>query len=130
MTASRTSLYFDFAWAVAAFFFWGGWAGWVNSPAGGPAALFAGLVQGAFSFVMTLLMVRSVTWIYNRLGGRRIRSVLPALVTVGASGSLLAATHVLAGTPRIFPTIAAPLTVAFCFCVYIAIHLEGKPPQR
>lgn len=130
MTVSRTSLFFDLAWSMAAFFFWGGWAGWVNSPAGRPAALSAGLIQGAFSFVMTLLMVRTVTWIYNRLGGRRLRSVLPALATVGGSGSLLAATHLLAGTPRILPTIAAPLVVAFCFCVYIALYLEGKAPPR
>ena len=100
-TPSRTSLLFDLAWAAAAFVFWGGWACYANLEAGLSVGIVSGLAQGAFSFAMTLLMVKAITMIYNRLHGHRFRYLLPAVATIACSGTLLAVTHLLAGTPNI-----------------------------
>ncbi|MBI9085385.1 MAG: hypothetical protein JEZ11_17450 [Desulfobacterales bacterium] len=125
-TPSRTSLLFDMAWAFAAFVFWGGWACFVNMEAGLSAGIISGMAQGTFSFAMTLLMVKAITIIYNRVHGHRFRYVLPTVATMGCSGTLLAATHLLAGTPNILSTISPPLVIAFFFCLYTVRQLENS----
>lgn len=110
-----------------AFTLWGAWAFWVNSDAAGEGGwsspLSSGLTQGGGSFIITLIMVRAVTWLFHHLPARSTRLVLPALITVAVTGSCLATAHTLVGTPHIVRTIAPAISVAFLFNVYTAVKL-------
>ena len=112
-----------------AFALWGGWAYFVNHRAadetGRSSPVTSGLTQGIGSFVITLLMVRSVTWLYHRLPAKPARIVLPATATVAVTGSCLATAHALVGTPNIAQTIAPALSVAFAFNIYTAAKLRN-----
>jgi hypothetical protein len=125
---SRTSRRFNLISAAMAFALWGLWAFWANSDAAGQegsaSPLSSGLTQGAGSFVITLLMVRAVTWLYHHLPAHSIRLVLPALITVVVTGSCLATAHTLVGTPHIVRTIAPAISVAFLFNVYTTAKIH------
>jgi len=126
---AKTSRQFNLASATMAFALWGGWAYFVNHRAadetGRSSPVTSGLTQGIGSFVITLLMVRSVTWLYHRLPAKPARIVLPATATVAVTGSCLATAHALVGTPNIAQTIAPALSVAFAFNIYTAAKLRN-----
>ncbi len=110
--------------AILAFIIWGAWAFYVNGDAGFNTRLTSGLAQGTASLIITLVMVRAVTEIYNRLPDKPWRPLLPAVLTVCVTGSVLVLVHTLVGTPRILPTIAPALSVAFAFCIFTALKLN------
>lgn len=127
---TRTSRRFNLISAGLAFMLWGGWAYWVNTETtieGERASpLSSGLTQGAGSFIITLIMVRTVAWLYYHLPAHSTRMVLPALTTVAVTGSCLATAHALVGTPDIVQTIAPALTVAFAFNIYTTVKLRRE----
>lgn len=92
----------------------GGWAVWVNSGHGAQAAVTAGLVQGTISGALTLGLKRTVDWLRPRMRGA-LAYVAPPLIAAGCSALLLILAHGLAGTPRIWATIAVPLIVSICY---------------
>jgi hypothetical protein len=104
---------------------WGGWAYAINS-----GSLKAALIQGSASFIITLLMVRTVTWLYRRMAGGWLQLWLPASVTILLTGSGLAMLHQLAGTPRILLTIAPALCVGFVFCLFTSYTLRKSDPTH
>ena len=104
--------------ALAAFVLWGGWAYYINGGNANPSSLTAAGVQGSASFVITLLMVRAITWLHGRVPSGALRVWLPSAITLSGTGSLLIAAHWLAGTPRILPTIAPALLVGGLFCLF------------
>jgi len=124
----RTSRGFKLTSAVLAFVVLGSWAWYVNSrPSVEPrraTPLVSGLVQGAGSFTMTLIMVHSVTWLFRRMPANRLRMVLPALITVLVTGTCLVAAHCLAGTADIPRTVAPGLVIAFLFNIVTADQLR------
>jgi hypothetical protein len=133
-TTSRTSRRFNLISAGMAFILWGAWAFWANRDAtvagGYTSPLSSGLTQGAGSFIITLIMVRAVTWLYHHLPTHSARLVLPALITVAVTGSCLATAHALVGTPHIIRTIAPAISVAFLFNVYTAFKLRRSERGR
>ena len=124
--ATGTSRRYQLGSALAAFLIWGGWTYVINDNAAPALRVTSALVQGTASFTITLIMVQSVTWIYGRLPDNWSRLVLPGLITVTITGSCLALIHRLIGTPRVLPTIAPALTVAFLFCLYTAYKLHRE----
>lgn len=125
---ARTSRRFNLTSAILAFVLWSGWAYFVN---GGPsteghssAPMVSALTQGTGSFIITLIMVRLVSWIYHLLPVHSARIVSAALITVSITGSCLATAHAVVGTPEIVSTIAPALAVAFFFNVYTASMLR------
>ncbi len=118
--------------ALSAFVLWGGWAYLINGDSNEGSqhatSLKAALVQGSASFVITLLMVRAVTWLYRRLPPGQLQLWLPAIITILLTGTGLATIHQLAGTPRILPTIAPALLVGFGFCLFISRTLRKSKP--
>ena len=120
-STAQTSRQFNLISAGLAFFIWGGWAWYINSKtavAGQTPPLVSGLTQGTASLLFTLIMVRSVTWIYHRLPQSLIRLVLPSVLTVMATGTCLVTAHILVGTSNIPMTVAPGLTVAFLFNLF------------
>ena len=110
--------------AFMAFMIWGGWAFYVNGDLGVGVRVISGLVQGAASLIITLIMARTVEIIFLHMPDNHFRLVLPAVITVCMTGSSLVLVHTLVGTPRIIYTITPALTVAFIFCVYTTIKFH------
>lgn len=76
-----------------------------------PAPLQAGLIQGALSAVITLVLKRGIEVLARRFSGLAALLV-PPVVAGAVSASLLTTIHMVGGTPEIGRTIAIPLTVA------------------
>lgn len=123
---SRTSWRYNISSAALAFMIWGGWAFYVNDGFGSTVRTISAITQGTASMLITLVMVRVVAWIFNRLPANGIRLVVPAVLTVAITGSALVLVHSLVGTPKIAHTVAPALTVAFLFCAYTAIKLHRQ----
>lgn len=125
-TENKTSKRYNLLSAGLAFLLWGGWSYFVNRHAPEYSPLISALAQGAGSFVITLVIVRCVSWIYARLPGGAIRLLAPSVLTVTATGSLLYWIHMLVGTSEIAKTIALPLLVAFAFAVYTTFLIHRQ----
>ncbi|KRE06774.1 hypothetical protein ASE61_24120 [Bosea sp. Root670] len=94
-----------------AFLAMGGWAAFANRAHPMPAPLYAGLLQGAISATITLVLKRAIEYLASRFAG--LTALLAPPVIAGlVSASLLTILHTLGGTPEIAKTIAVPLTVA------------------
>lgn len=94
-----------------AFVAMGGWAAFANRAHPMPAPLQAGLIQGALSAVITLVLKRGIEALARRFSGLAALLV-PPVVAGAVSASLLTTIHMVGGTPEIGRTIAIPLTVA------------------
>lgn len=95
--------------ACAGFGFYGSWAIFVNFMHGKDSALKAGLVQGAYSFLLTFFMTLLLEAIYHRAhrmtGGEKAAIGLTVVLscTLVFSGSWLV--NYWSGTPEIFNTV-------------------------
>lgn len=94
-----------------AFLAMGSWAAFANRAHAMPAPLHAGLLQGAISATITLVLKRAIEYLASRFSG--LTALLAPPVIAGlVSASLLTILHTIGGTPEIAKTIAVPLTVA------------------
>lgn len=95
--------------AMAGFAFYGSWAIFVNFMHGKDSALKAGLVQGAYSFILTFFMTLLLEAIYSRAHALLKSQVLAIATTVLISCSLVFSgswfVNYLSGTPEIFNTV-------------------------
>lgn len=94
-----------------AFIAMGAWAVFANRAHPLPAALLAGLVQGAISALLTLVLKKFLEWVNARLRGLAAL-IVPPLITAASILIILVTAHTLAGTPEILATIAVPFTVS------------------
>ena len=107
---------------AVAFLAMGGWAVFANRAHAFPQPLVAGLVQGALSGVITLVLKRMIEAIAARLAGIAAL-VLPPLIAVALSLAILTTIHTLAGTPEILATIALPVGVTALYSTLYAAAL-------
>ena len=95
--------------SVAAFLLYGTWAIYANIEHGSVIAVRAGLAQGVYSFVSTVLITLLLETVYARA------AVMPVLVagTVGitCTVTLITATHIAVGTPNLLKTIAPSVVI-------------------
>ncbi len=126
--SAKTSRLYDWSAALLAFVCWGGWAFFINYPAGVTTGLISGLTQGTVSMIMTLVMIKIVTGIFHLLANRIMQLIVPTLITVVGAAGLLVLMHSLVGTPNIFWTILPGLSGAVPFCFYTSykLQLAGK----
>ena len=101
-----------------AFFAMGGWAVFANRFHPLPSALGAGLLQGALSGAITLVLKKSLEWMNPRFGGV-LALVAPPLITAATIFAVLVGAHTLAHTPEIGATIAVPFSVS---SIYAALY--------
>ena len=94
-----------------AFLAMGSWAAFANRAHPMPAPLCAGLLQGAISATITLVLKRAIEYLASRFSGLAALLAPPAIAGL-VSASLLTILHTIGGTPEIAKTIAVPLTVA------------------
>lgn len=107
---------------AVAFLAMGGWAFLANRAHAFPQPLVAGLVQGALSGVITLVLKRMIEAIAARLAGIAAL-VLPPLIAVASSLAILTTIHTLAGTPEILATIVLPVGVTALYSSLYAAAL-------
>lgn len=94
-----------------AFLAMGSWAAFANRAHPMPAPLHAGLLQGAISATITLVLKRAIEYLASRFSGMAALLAPPVIASL-VSATLLTILHTLSGTPEIAKTIAVPLAVA------------------
>ena len=97
-----------------AFLAMGAWAAFANRDHGAGAMALAGVVQGAISCVITLILKRSLEAMFARMAGP-VAVFAPPLITMTVVLAVLVTIHRLAGTPEIWATIAVPYTVSSAY---------------
>lgn len=99
----------------------GGWALFANAAHSMPKPLIAGLVQGALSGLITLVMKKALERLFefwsNRGQPNTGLAATPLMVCSVSATSLLIC-HALAGTPELIATIIVPSSVAV-FYAYV-----------
>ncbi len=125
----HTSRKFNLISAALSLMLWGTWGWYANSQPGadGGSAIVSGLTQGIGSSFVTLIMVRSVAWLYHRLSQNPLAMILPAIITVTSAGTCMTLAHMAVGTQNIFGTLAPPLTVATLFNVFTTFKISRLP---
>ena len=119
---------FEMFSALGAFALWGGWAYYVNQRASFHEGLVAGLAQGASSLVFTIFMIRLVGWfsarVERRAQSRAVMIILPALLTISLTGSILTMVHLLARTPNLLATIAPVIMVSLAYALLTSYKFD------
>jgi len=108
--------------AVAGFLVYGLWACFANSDHGTPVAVRSGLVQGSYSFVLTLTTTVLMQRLYQRWAGLPGRGVWVTLTVCTGLFATAYGINWLAGTPEILMTI---LPGFFIGCLFTATYIKG-----
>lgn len=106
-----------------AFLAMGAWAAFANRSHGPEAMAMAGVIQGAISCAITLILKRSLETMFARLAGPAA-VIVPPLVTMAVVLAVLVTIHTLAGTPEVWTTIAVPYTVSSSYAWIYTLTLR------
>ncbi len=112
--------------AALAFALWGGWALLANWSSDPHHALIAGLLQGSASALMTLVMAIAAKALFYRLPAGAPRLLLPAVLIVSASFTLLYLVHSWHQTHALWQTILPPTALAFTYCLFLCLRLQRE----
>lgn len=108
---------------------YGTWAYFANRHAGPAAASVASLVQGSYSFALTLVMTGFIEWLVAVIG--RTHLALAGVVAMATAGLFAIAFGLqwLAGTPSILVTILPGWIIGTAYAVAYTIAI-GTGQQR
>ena len=112
----------SFVHMAVAFLAMGGWAAFANRAHPMPGPLIAGVVQGALSAAITLVLKRMVEALGRRFAGVAAL-ILPPVIAVALSLAILGSIHAIAGTPELVATIALPAGVTAVYSTLYALAL-------
>ncbi len=112
--------------ATAGALIYGGWAYWVNMSDGAQMAITTALVQGSFSFVLTLSMTLILEYLYRFLGP----GTGAVVGTTAAVSAFMFATAYslqwLAGSSEILMTILPGYLIGTVYAASYAVSLERR----
>lgn len=108
--------------ATAGALLYGGWGYYANSGAGAEMAMRTGIVQGSYSFVLTLSMTLLLEWGYAVLGRNRNGAVITLAVVSSLMFTTAYALQYFAGSKAILMTILPGYVVG---TIYAAIYLSS-----
>jgi len=120
--------------AALGFFFYGGWAYFVNSAYGHWSALKAGCVQGSYSFVLTLCMTLLLEGIFRAMNHYFSSKTVASCATIVMScavvfsGSWLV--NLIAGTPEILRTVILGYIIGGAYSTFYVYGLAKAEPLR
>ncbi len=120
----RTSHFFNYISAWSGFIAWGGWAFYINYSPSTNSGLLSGLTQGTFSFIMTFVLVKLVTYLFNTIRHVKFKLIMPTIITVSLTSSFIINIHILVGTPNILFTVLPAITIAIAFCLLTTFKLN------
>jgi hypothetical protein len=109
---------------ITGFLFYGAWASFINTAHGWENALAAGLTQGSYSFLITLVLAIVVEWLFVRLAGTSLRSFWVFLAGFLLLSSSSVSANLLTGTPEILWTVLPGLTVSLVYTIIYIIALN------
>lgn len=112
MTAKK----YNYVSAFLAFLLWGAWAYYVNIESHN--VLLSALSQGIASAIITLIMIKLLTYFYKLFPKNGWFFILPSLITVGITSSFVVLIHFIVDTKNIFYTVLPTVIVAFLFALY------------
>lgn len=114
--------------AVLGFITYGTWAYFVNVNHGGPAVGWrSGIVQGGYSFLLTLSSAYLMEFVYGRLQGTAIRMlawILTLLLTMAVLFVTAFSINWAAGTPRILMTILPGFIIGSVYSLFYLLNLR------
>ena len=108
--------------AVGGFALYGSWGYLANRGVGVDIARRVGLLQGTFSFVVTLTSALIIEAVYARLG--RVAPTVAACLAF--TYALMVTVHTLVGTPHLLVTIAPGLVVTAVFVTMYTLGLARR----
>lgn len=117
---------------IAGFLFYGAWAFLINSPwvmnnGHITSAAIAALVQGSYSFIVTLNLALLVEWMFKRLRGIGGRSAWVFIVAITLLAIVSSGLNIVAGTPNVIWTVLPGLLVSAVYtCLYILALLKTE----
>ena len=113
--------------AALGFFFYGGWAYFVNSAYGHWSALKAGCVQGSYSFVLTLCMTLLLEGMFKAMSHYFASKVVVSGATIVTSCALVFSgswlVNLIAGTPEIFRTVILGYVIGGAYSIFYVYGL-------
>ncbi len=104
----------------------GGWAVFANAGHPMPTPVIAGLVQGALSAGITLVLKSVIERLQPHISGTP-GLILPPLACAAVSVTVLSLVHRAVGTPEIAATLALPVTVATSYAALYNYRLRHDP---
>lgn len=116
--------------SIAAFVAYGGWAFLVNASHGQAAAVKSGLVQGCYSFLLTLVMTGIIEALYYSIArtGRIKLAALVTIITVCLTVYITSWTvNSIAGTPEILKTVILGYIASTIYTTSYVLGLMHKP---
>ena len=139
--ASRASWTSNTAVHVAfGFFAMGAWAMFANRAHPHDQMFVAGLVQGAISGLLTLVLKKALERMNTMflrappsdegIGRRMAALIVPPIITAASILAVLTTAHKLAGTPEIAATIAVPFTVSTTYAILYNLRLWREAHGR
>lgn len=111
---------------LAGFAFYGGWAVFVNWPHGETIALKSGLVQGSYSFAVTLSMTLVTEWLHKLAIEFTYRIPLLMLTICSALFCTAYGINYVAGTPEILMTIIPGFIIGSTYTLIYIFGLEKR----
>ena len=116
----------NFVHMATGFVLMGAWAIIANAAHPMPTPAIAGLVQGALSASITLLLKSVIERLLPRVAGTP-GLILPPLLCASISITVLSLAHLAVGTPEIAATLALPVTVATSYAALYNYRLRHAP---
>ena len=107
---------------IAGFVAYGGWAFWVNAPHSLEMGVMAGILQGSYSFLLTLGMTLVMEYLMQKLSVVPGRAILTVILASSGTLSVAYGIQWLNGTPEILLTILPGFVIG---TVYSAVYVAG-----
>jgi hypothetical protein len=107
---------------VAGFIVYGGWGFWVNMSHGTEMGAMAGLIQGSYSFVLTLSMTIFMEYLMRMLAGVRARQVITVVLVSVGTFVVAYSIQWLNSTPEILLTVTPGFLIG---AVYSTVYVAG-----
>lgn len=89
MSTIQTSIPYRYLSAFLAFLLLGGWAFYINDHGDSHTEIIPGIILGSCSFIITLIMTHFISFQFNKFSSGILRIVLPPVITVNITGSML-----------------------------------------
>lgn len=119
--------HYNFVSASFAFVLWGSWSGYINTVQHNlTSGIISGLAQGICSFTITLLITFLIEKLYFYFKVPFLKCVLPPILTILLTTSVLVVVHWSIHTPAILKTILPATIVAFLFACFTTYKINRK----
>lgn len=110
---------------IAGFLAYGGWAFWLNSSHGTEMGVSAGVLQGSYSFVLTLTMTLVMEHLMATFRAIPARGALTVALVSAATFSVAYSLQWLNGTPEILLTILPGFFIGAVYCTVYVMGLQA-----